>query len=435
MLFQRFSKRLSLDGLKASGWMLTLLFFICIPFKPLYNISLLLLIVTGVLLCLINFMGTIQNRRVQLFMTLFMCIYLPMIIALPDAVNFDESFRKTSSFFIYIFVGVVTIHVLGSQKSRQYFLLALGLLLSFWTLDALVQYLSGSSLLGYPYTNGRLTGIFYPKYRMGLIMAMLAPLYFEFLRTSIPRFNFSWVLAVPYSIVILLGGSRTSWFMLLLSAFLYFVYYLRAGYYRHISIKPIITGICALLLVLIAVNVIKPTAYSYARSFVERRITLITDYLHGKSSDTNALEQRIEIWESALRITSVHWVNGIGVRGFRYIDHEKYIDNKDPLINETTRLSTHPHQISLEILVETGIIGLLGFIMFWWILINRTLLETRHRESLYAWPWVMPVIVAMFPLNMHKAFYGHFSSMVIWVLLAVAIAVYPADSPESAQHL
>lgn len=57
------------------------------------------------------------------------------------------------------------------------------------------------------------------------------------------------------------------------------------------------------------------------------------------------------------RIPTSIWINGIGVRGFRYLDKKNNIETQSKVLSDTPVLSTHPHQITLEILVETGSVG------------------------------------------------------------------------------
>ena len=408
------------------AWLLPLLFLVFLPFNTINNIILLLLVISGIIYLISNFKETVSDKRFRIFLFLFICIYIPMVASLPDAINFDESFRKVLSFFLYVFIGLSVISILKDHKAKDLFLFGIGILLTLWTIDALWQYLSGRNLLGFPYEQGQLRGIFYPKYRIGIVMSIFSSIYFEFLRRSQDKFSLSWVMLVPFISVIILSGNRTSWFTLFLSIVLYLVYFIHAGFYKQINLKSLIYGALTIITIIISIHIIKPSAFHNAKSLFISRLSSI-EYNPQDTKKYNALEHRVEIWESGLRIASIHWINGIGVRGFRYINQKQYIDNKQSIISERTSMSTHPHQITLEILVETGVIGVIGYIIFW-VILFKILLQTRStKEGIRCWPWFICVIVSIFPLNMHKAFYGHFSSTIIWVLIALAIAYYPVN--------
>lgn len=410
------------------SWFLPLLFFAFLPFTPLYNASLFILILLGVGYLIRDFKGSVKNRSYQLYLSLFLCIFVPMLLSLPDAIKFDETLRKVLSFSLYIFIGLVIINIFKSQRVKDLFLYGIGIVVTLWTIDALYQYLSGTNLLGYPYEGGQLTGIFYPKYRIGIVMAILSPFYFEFIRKCQCKFVLSWIMLVPFIYVILLGGNRTSWFMLVLSIVLYSIYFIHAGFYKHINKKSLIYGTIILILATLSIYAINPSAFSESKSFFISRISSV-EY-NPEDAQSNAIEDRVKIWEAGLRIVADHWLNGIGVRGFRYIDSQKYIESKQPIITDTTRVSTHTHQITLEILVETGVIGILGYILFWIILLKSIFQKNISGELDYM-PWFIPVIIAVFPLNMHKSFYEHFSSTIIWMLVSLAIANYPVGKAKN----
>ena len=81
---------------------------------------------------------------------------------------------------------------------------------------------------------------------------------------------------------------------------------------------------------------------------------------------------RLNIWQTAYSIFKERPINGIGPRGFRFIYHD-YAKNDDIfIISKSNRLNylfsknlppTHPHLLILEILVETGVIGLAAIII------------------------------------------------------------------------
>jgi len=407
-------------------WPLPLLVIVFLPFINISNIFLLIVVIVGIIYFIYTFKNTINNKKIQLYMALFLCVYLPMLFSLPDAVNFAETSRKVLSFLLFIFMGVAIIHIYEKNKTKDLLLFGIGILLTFWTIDALFQFIIGQNILGYPYTGKQLRGIFYPDYRIGIVLAIFSAIYFEFLRRCQSIFILSWIMLFPYICVIALAGNRNSWFMLIISSFLYFLYFIHADFLKQIKLKSISYGVVIIGLVIISVYAAKPSLFNEAQTFIVSRLSSI-NYDLNDSKKINTLEHRVEIWETGLRIASVHWINGIGVRGFRYIDHQKYINNKQSFISERTSMSTHPHQITLEILVETGVIGVIGYILFW-VILFKILLQTRStNEGIQCWPWFISVIVSIFPLNMHKAFYGHFSSIIIWVLVALALAYLPVN--------
>ncbi len=415
-------------------WILPLLYFVLLPFGALYNGALLLLAIVGLYACVSGKQS--PDMAWKQYLKLFLCIFIPLCLSLTDAIQLDQSARKAFSFSLYIFTGLGIIKIFEDRKNVDSFLMGLGVLITLWVFDALFQYVAGQNLLGYPFDNAggarRLTGIFYPKHRIGIVLAILSPLYFEFLRRLQPRVAYAWLLAIPLVIVVILGGSRTSWSMLFMSVILYGSYLGYSGEYRKIHAVAAMKHIIFVIIALVAIHFINPNLTERFTGFVESRVSTI-EYRQSVQGKHNAVEERIAIWEAALRIAGQHWINGVGVRGFRHVERSDYLE-AEPLISERARLSTHPHLIVLEILVETGIVGLAGYVLFWVFFIRMYISTLRVREYLACVPWAMPVVVSLFPLNMHKSVYENFSSTLIWVLVAMSVMMWWADADRSKRH-
>ena len=127
----------------------------------------------------------------------------------------------------------------------------------------------------------------------------------------------------------------------------------------------------------------------------------------------------IMIWEGAIRVVRDHWINGVGPRGFRYIVDDYIVSDGKYYISEVARGATHPHQIVLEILTETGVIGVIGYLLFCILILKETVILFKA-GNYNALPWIFPVIIAVFPINMYKAFYGHYTATLIWVLITLS---------------
>ena len=81
----------------------------------------------------------------------------------------------------------------------------------FCCVDALLQYFTGSDVFGYPYDGQILKGLFYPKQRLGIILAVFSPLYFEAVRQLSQRNRFVWLLMIPLIVVLMLTLKRSAW--------------------------------------------------------------------------------------------------------------------------------------------------------------------------------------------------------------------------------
>jgi O-antigen ligase len=131
----------------------------------------------------------------------------------------------------------------------------------------------------------------------------------------------------------------------------------------------------------------------------------------------DALSGRARIWSAAWCIVKAHPVNGVGPRGFR--EAFPACDPQPERIAEWgLGPAHHAHQIVLEILSETGAIGLLL-----WLagaaMARRAwrYAEAGAREA--AWPAMLALVVTVFPFNTHLAFYSTFWGGVTLLLAAL----------------
>jgi O-antigen ligase len=131
-----------------------------------------------------------------------------------------------------------------------------------------------------------------------------------------------------------------------------------------------------------------------------------------------ATAYRLTLWRTGARIFADHRLIGIGPRGFRHI-YARYAAPDDFWIKRIGGGQTHPHQFMLEIAIETGVIGLAAFIVFYGLLLRLLARPTLGRVVPV---WLLGAAVAWLPLNAHLAFYGAYWSTLAWLLLAVGLA-------------
>ena len=146
-----------------------------------------------------------------------------------------------------------------------------------------------------------------------------------------------------------------------------------------------------------------------------------------------ATSLRLPIWKVAVRVAEDHWINGIGPRGFRYI-YPQYGGKDDPFLAVNPTVGpNHPHQLLLEIATETGLIGLIGYVIALLYWIRLTLGAARAKKGV-ALAFMGGVLIAMMPINAHMAFYASFWSCITWWLLMLSLAFWqpgPAEKPQA----
>ncbi len=381
-----------------------------LPFSPRHQI--LLAIPAGIGLYLI-----VRDRSVlratptaRLLLWVFLLLWIPPLLALADAVVPERAVSSTLRPLAFLFAGMAVVHAMGERGGTRLLYAGMLLILTAWTGDALLQFFSGRNLLGYPSNQEQLTGIFHPNIRIGIVLAHLAPFYLEALRRLSRYSRWIWLLAVPFCTVILLSGSRTAWFTLLLTLTAYGLYLvlIHRVALRHLLVAVLVIGISG-------------TAAAALFPGLQYRLdkTVALSSLDFAEADL-AVAERIQAWQAALRVIQDNWLNGVGIRGFEAVSLERgYVE----------QTFQHPHMFMLDVTVTAGLIGLLAYLLALGLLVWFFLVRLRgHRTALFA-PW-LAMVLALFPFNLHWGFYATFSSSLTWLILLIAFGM-TADRLES----
>jgi O-antigen ligase len=336
--------------------------------------------------------------------------YLPFLWLVAAAVA-DDRARRTTFNGLAIIVAVWTFDALLQALT--------GLSPLFWSLDQLKQIISGHAMCPASEVASvdRLSGVLGPcNLKLGLVLASLSPFA---LHAAGRRYgSVGWiVLAAVLGVVILLAGARASWLT-------YALVLLFSGW-RLLGVKRLL-GVFVFGAVTLAV-------LTLAVPQVRERIARTTQALTADQDGVEvALSGRTRIWSAAVCMVRAHPVNGVGARGFREAcpgcDQEA-----GTLAAWGHGPALHAHQIVLEILSETGFIGLLlwlaGAALAWraWRFAAPPMRER-------AGPALLALAVTVFPFNTHLAFYSTFWGGVALLLAALyAGALLGRDEPAPAQ--
>jgi O-antigen ligase len=85
----------------------------------------------------------------------------------------------------------------------------------------------------------------------------------------------------------------------------------------------------------------------------------------------------------------------------------------------------HSHQLWLQILSESGIIGAAGLAALLLLLVMAGLRAPAQVQRGML-PYALCLLVAFFPFNSHMAIYSSFWSQIVWWLIALYCAAYGA---------
>ncbi len=399
---------------------------VLLPFSRLSAIPIAVMMLAGIVLMAKTTADFWQRPSVKLYVGLLLAFLLPSLISCLDAVQPARSWQSSLAFLRFLPVGLFVIHYLADSRQRLALWRIVSALIVLWCLDALIQVGFGRNLLGMPMSPDRLNGVFgATNIKLGHVLAVLAPIPLEYARRFFPR-PVLWVVLGLLLTVIVLVSTRAAWVMFALVLLAYIYLYAKGRPRRYLKAGVVLTTVASVTLVL---------GYQLSPSLAERLDRSLLVLEGDADSVDRALGWRLPIWRTSLSMIADHPINGVGTRGFRYAYPAFAQDNDRWLGGREDTGAAHAHQIVLEVLSETGLLGFLGLLL-------ALTLAWRHWRALpvsakhAVLPFAMALGVMLFPVNTHLAFYSTFWSLLCWWLVMVYCGfsqnVRRLDSPPDA---
>lgn len=369
---------------------------------------------------------------------LFAAYWLPEVISLLGAVDAWHVMRKLAMDLCYLPFLWVAASAVASPHGRHIVFTGLAWIALLWVGDALVEMASGTSPLFWLLDHGRvqllgeglctpavhinqerLGGVLGPcNLKLGIVLASLSPFA---LAVAGRKFGKSgWlVAALAMGVVIVLAGARAAW--------LTYALILAWSGWRALGGRWLVLLFAGCALALVVALPVSPQ--------LQQRVQRSELAWSGDARQLDvALSGRVRIWSAALCMLREHPINGVGVRGFR-----EAFPSCDPQPEQIPvwgdGAALHAHQWVLEVLSETGVLGVLlwlaGIALAWraWRYADA---DARRR----AHPAMLALVVSLFPLNTHLAVYSTFWGSVVLLLAALYVGslwgqvALPATDPQ-----
>ena len=354
----------------------------------------------------------------RLLLVLWGCYAGAALLSAPDAVAPGKTWGTVAAVLRFAPLGLFACFAVRRPARLRALYDGVALVLALWLADAWLQAVTGLSLGGAAEAE-RLSGIFGAEnLKLGPTLAALSPFAFAAARL---RWGRRGLLAVFLLLLgpILLAGSRAAWLGFGL------VCLGMAWHETRAPLRFLALGAALVLAALLAAGI----AWRASPAF-DARVQRSLLALQGSDSQVDAaLAGRLRIWRDAGAMIAAHPWNGVGVRGFRYA-YPQYSAPGDDFVQADGTGAAHAHQIVLEVLTETGALGL-GL----WLCGATAALRAWRRAGAAARERALPPalgLVAMtFPLNTHLAFYSAWWGLLFWWLLAAYCAALHADLPDA----
>lgn len=308
----------------------------------------------SILLFLISLFKQWKNRQFinksafKFSRSYFLTIGFAILLSIPSTLGSNQigqSFKTLLELWIYRVLPLFMIPLCIKKERTLYYMLgAIFISLSLDALTAMYQYIVLDINRGAGFSNNPLN--------LAAILAMILPVQIIIaLEPIFPNLlrKIS-IMGILTNIMGIIGGkSRATWLLLLLNPFFLFPYWLK---------KRVFIFGCLFLITSLGITI-------YSSPDLYTRVQSITNTTTDRSN-----ADRILVWESALAMINDHPIIGVGPGEFKNVYDASY---KSP---EVTQDMIHTHNNFIQILAESGIVGLIGFIIVFGNLFFKNLFAT-----------------------------------------------------------
>ena len=281
---------------------------------------------------------------------LVLCLFFIINSLMSEFVYF--SLRSSLFYFRFILFSLAIWYLLDNEKNfLKYFLYSLIICYFIAIGSGLYQYLYGETIFGVTSPNTRLLLLFSDNAALGHFLSRLFPLLVGLLivhfSNSLKYYFLVFFLFISTDVLVYLSGERTSLALMLISSVFIFVLMSKLKLFRLISLFFSI-----LIIVIISI---------YVPEVKERNIDITMKQLGitETSEKINIFSNLHETYiYTGLDMFKENPLIGLGPNNYRNYCNEYYIQVMDNS-SSINPCSTHPHNIYVQLLAETGIIGFL----------------------------------------------------------------------------
>ena len=344
--------------------------------------------------------------------SLIFWLYL-LLINTPLSIDSSESALYSLAFIRWpLFAMAISMWLLNNNISQKYFLISLAVTLFFITLDVWWQYFFHYDFFGnpkYSFNPERLTGPFRDNPMPGIFLArylfliLYLGFFLKYLSSPLKNITFIFLILAIGASTIFITGERMA-FLIIISG----VLIISAGLILHFkNFKKYIT-----LGLVFIIGFITVFSFLFPDTFYRTITSLIYKLQHFSDSDY------MLVFNSAYAVWLESPFFGVGIHQYR----EACIALG--FWGTGGGVCFHPHNISLELLSETGITG---FILYYSIIISVAFSIVRN--FLHQKNWLLLFLsltllfVSFFPLIGGMSLFNNWIGAIIWLFVGWTLTV------------
>lgn len=377
-----------------------------------------LLINLNVILISIFFLIIVfKNKKYNIFSDSFLILILffwfSLLVNLIFSSNLENSLTRALGFSRFILLAYAIKYCLNLQSKKFHnFIFKLWSLIFFAvTLDLIFEYFVGFNTLGFKsYMPGRLSGFLNQELKIGhfysaffLIFALLIYKFFQ-------KKNIFYLTLIACLIVSLMIGERANFLRVFAIIILFFLIV------ENISwIKKLLLLSASFIIIIFFVSTNEHLKTRFYEQFIKPAIVEFdVEYLVNNN-------MYFANYDRAYRIYKKNKYFGVGLKNFRIESQKEKYKNENLKFNHQAH-TTHPHQIHLEFLSETGLFGYLSFIIFIFGSLFFFIKSYMKNKNHFSMASMLYVFLSVAPLLPSGSFFTTYGATLFWINYGIMIS-------------
>lgn len=351
------------------------------------------------------YFGELVNNR---YLYVALAFIIPVAISLIDTLGIGKASSVFLQMLRYLFIGVIAVAMTQNMNNYRRLVQFTFYTLIFICIDAIIQWLTNYNIYGYnPVVNNRVRGIFIKSYHLSYFLGTFAPIILFYLyrklreKFTILRLAFASIACVLLITAVIIGGARAGMISLLVSIILFIGYLFYTGAVKY-KLR-FLAG--ALVILVIGIGIASQS------KIVQERFHRTTSAFGSEQFMKQFTSSRTNIWYVGFKEIPNYWINGVGPRSFNKI-YQTY-----PEDYKIFSYVWQPHLHGLEVMIETGIIGFIPYLLVLLYLFIRMFKARAGNE------WIMMGFVAMMPINSHVGLFEIYWMPMIWIPIILGLTL------------
>jgi len=356
----------------------------------------------------------------------------------------SKSILLTRYLFLVIILDILFYN--NILKIKNFFLTSLFCTI-FVSLDIVLQYINGADLFGFESEGVRNSGPFGEEKIAGSYLQKISFFSFFYIMTFFKnnnqkKFFLIFIVALNSAAMILAHNKMP----ILLLLFGYILIFLFIKKLRIQSISALIIFLITFFIIIGNDQNIKQKYTGFLHSVIIEPVKIKMENIESIKVEKNIEDEKQkkdvsylfrtghnQLFRAAVMVWKEQPIFGFGYKSFRikcWKTRDKYNENIESKfsVRKGLQCANHPHNFYLELLAESGVIGISLIIIFLLAVLKYSLHflvkynETKYFEKYLLIPVVITFILEIWPIKSSGAFFSTWSGTSFWLIVGIAAA-------------